>query len=148
MDGKVVYEITNWVYDYTGTHLIDQLKFQNFHGGKSDAFRPDKTQYVWFDDIAIQEGECAPARPPTFTDVCSDSEPVSAPLSNPPASPLPTAALPSTALPPPPPSPSPSQAPSQAGSQAPSQAPASQTCAKTFGKCAGCLLYTSDAADE
>lgn len=60
MDDELVFEKTDVIYDYTGTHGIDRFKFDNFHGGSSNSFSPEKDQYVFFDDILVQDGECPP----------------------------------------------------------------------------------------
>lgn len=45
---------------HAGTHGIDRFKFDNFHDGSSATFAPDHDQHVFFDDLAVQEGECPP----------------------------------------------------------------------------------------
>jgi hypothetical protein len=47
LDGALVYERKDILYTNTGKHGIDQLKFENFHGGKSDGFRPNRDQSMW-----------------------------------------------------------------------------------------------------
>lgn len=47
VDGDLWLSQNNVVFDNTGKHDISILKFDNFHGGKSDKFRPKKTQFVW-----------------------------------------------------------------------------------------------------
>lgn len=101
LDGNLVYEKLDWIFEYTGEHLIDQLKFQNLHGGSSiEKFAPNKLQYMWFDDVAIQEGGCPPDCPPTFEDKtsCGNDNPDETP--------------PTPPTPPPPPPPPPPLAPS------------------------------------
>jgi hypothetical protein len=47
LDGEKVFENTDVLYTNTNEHQIEKFVFQNFHGGKSDNFRPDKTQHQW-----------------------------------------------------------------------------------------------------
>lgn len=48
IDGELISSQSNIMFDKTGGHDISLLKFDTFHGGKSDKFRPGQTQYVWY----------------------------------------------------------------------------------------------------
>jgi hypothetical protein len=47
LDGTQVYERIDVLYTNTATHSIDQLKFDNFHGGNTSTFQPHHDQYMW-----------------------------------------------------------------------------------------------------
>ena len=47
LNGRKIYDARDVVYRTTPESLVEIFTFRNFHGGKSDKFRPDATQYAW-----------------------------------------------------------------------------------------------------
>lgn len=47
LNGEKIYDARDVVYRTTPESLVEIFTFRNFHGGKSDKFRPDATQYAW-----------------------------------------------------------------------------------------------------
>jgi hypothetical protein len=47
LDNQKVYAKYDVIYRTSAAVKIDKFTFRNFHGGKSDAFRPGQTQYNW-----------------------------------------------------------------------------------------------------
>jgi hypothetical protein len=47
LNGEKIYDDRSVMYRTTPESLIEIFTFRNFHGGKSDRYRPDQTQYTW-----------------------------------------------------------------------------------------------------
>lgn len=48
LNGRKIFERSNIRYRYNNKHKIAKLALQNFHGGKSNNFKPGHTQYIWY----------------------------------------------------------------------------------------------------
>jgi hypothetical protein len=47
LNGALVYDKNNALYRTVPGIGIEKFTFRNFHGGSTDLFRPDQTQYNW-----------------------------------------------------------------------------------------------------
>lgn len=68
IDGQEVLSKNDIKFRPGSGNLIKQLKFEAFHGGKSDQFKPSKTQYIAFDNFVVHEGFCPGGSTTQFTE--------------------------------------------------------------------------------
>eukprot|EP00892_Ulva_mutabilis_P001975 jgi/Ulvmu1/11779/UM008_0193.1 len=58
VNGQTVYNSNSVKYIMDGKHGIEKFTFRSFHGGSSPKWASPQTQYIYFDDMKVQEGNC------------------------------------------------------------------------------------------
>lgn len=58
MNGQTVYSSSTVKYVMDGKHAIEKFTFRCFHGGSSPKWASPQDQYIYFDNMKVQEGNC------------------------------------------------------------------------------------------
>jgi hypothetical protein len=70
LDGEEVYRRCEMTLRLKSDTLIERFTGRNFHGGSIDAFRPNKTQYMWFDNFKVHTLLLPLAAPISWSSLC------------------------------------------------------------------------------